>query len=103
MIRKDTGIVYDHSMAEHKCLWDSNYPECPDRYHKVFKRCQELNLIKRCKYIPSRKAEYHELLLKHTPAHIELLKSTENYNNVHELEELSSKYDAIYFHPVSYF
>lgn len=101
MIRKDTGIVYDRSMAEHRCLWDDNYPECPERFTRVLQRCEELGLVKRCKYITPRNAEYNELLLKHTPAHIEKLKSTEDNNDLEKLEELASKYDAVYFHPVS--
>ncbi|XP_011501594.1 PREDICTED: histone deacetylase 6 [Ceratosolen solmsi marchali] len=89
-------------MAEHQCSWDNNYPERPDRYTRVFKRCEELGLIKRCKYIASRLAEYQELLLKHTPAHIELLKSTKDCENISKMEELSSEYDAIFFHPATY-
>ncbi|OXU23235.1 hypothetical protein TSAR_003178 [Trichomalopsis sarcophagae] len=102
MVRKDTGLVYDESMAEHRCLWDENYPECPERFTRVFQRCKELGLVERCKYITPRSAEYSELLLKHTPAHIEILKSTEGCNNEKKLEDLSSKYDAIYFHPSTY-
>lgn len=101
IIRKDTGIVYDLSMAEHTCLWDDNYPECPERLLRVVERCKELELIQRCKYIEPRKADNHELSLKHTPVHIETLKSTENCQDLDKLEKLSSKYDAIYFHPVS--
>ncbi len=101
MAYTETGIVYDDSMAEHKCLWDYSYPECPERFTKVLERCKELGLIDRCKYITPRYAEYNELLLKHTPAHIEILKNTENCHDLKKLEKLASKYDAIYFHPVS--
>lgn len=38
MIRKQTGIVYDRRMSEHKCIWDPNYPECPDRFTRVLER-----------------------------------------------------------------
>uniref|UniRef100_A0A182S7G0 Uncharacterized protein n=1 Tax=Anopheles maculatus TaxID=74869 RepID=A0A182S7G0_9DIPT len=30
--RGPTGILYDERFALHRCLWDSNYPECPERY-----------------------------------------------------------------------
>lgn len=33
-----TGIVYDERMIEHRCLWDSNYPERPERFTEVLKR-----------------------------------------------------------------
>lgn len=38
IIRCDTGIVYDERMAEHCCLWDKGYPECPERFTRVMDR-----------------------------------------------------------------
>jgi hypothetical protein len=38
MVRKQTGIVYDRRMTEHKCIWDLNYPECPERFIRVLER-----------------------------------------------------------------
>lgn len=100
--RLSTGLVYDYSMADHKCLWDENYPECPERFLKVMERCNELHLVDKCKRIESRIADEDELLIKHNKEQIEFLKTTENITNVNMLEKLSSKYDAIYFHPVSF-
>lgn len=37
-VRGHTGIVYDNRMAEHRCLWDPNYPECPERFTRVIER-----------------------------------------------------------------
>lgn len=101
MVRGDTGIVYDRSMAEHRCLWDDNYPECPERFTRVMERCEELDLIDRCKLIEPRLALDDELLMKHTPEQIEILKATDGSEDTDKLEKLSSKYDAIYIHPVS--
>lgn len=38
MVRAETGLVYDNRMAEHRCLWDANYPECPERFTRVMER-----------------------------------------------------------------
>lgn len=38
MVRGETGIIYDNRMAEHLCLWDRNYPECPERFTEVMNR-----------------------------------------------------------------
>lgn len=100
--RLSTGLVFDHSMSQHLCLWDQNYPECPDRFMKILERCNELKLVDRCKIIESRFAEEEELLLQHSEQQIEFLKSTENIKDIEKLEELSSRYDAVYFHPVSF-
>lgn len=34
----ETGLIYDRRMAEHRCLWDSSYPECPERFTRVLAR-----------------------------------------------------------------
>lgn len=98
--RKDTGLVYDNSMAEHECLWDKNYPECPKRLTRTLERCNELGLISRCKLISPRLATDKELLQKHTQKQIDILKATDGCTDLTKLEELSSRYDAIYIHPV---
>lgn len=46
LIKKDVGFVSDPSMIEHKCLWDPNYPECPERLSSVIDRLQQLVMIK---------------------------------------------------------
>lgn len=117
-VRGETGIIYDDRMADHRCLWDSKFPECPERYTRVierycdksyyatrqlnfFCRCRELKLIDRCVSLSPRDATVEEILTKHTKEHYELLKTTSECTNAEKLEELSSKFDAIYIHPVS--
>lgn len=101
MVRKKTGLVFDQSMAEHECLWDPNYPECPARFTQVLQRCEELGLVKRCKIIESRSATESEILTKHTQKQIDILKATHGCVDIENLELLSSRYDAIFIHPVS--
>ena len=102
MIRGETGIIYDESMALHRCLWDDNYPENPERYTSVINRCQEMKLIERCKELKPRMATKEEILMIHSDEHYEILKSTSNYKDQDEMEELSSRYDAIYIHPTTF-
>ncbi|XP_046454451.1 histone deacetylase 6-like isoform X3 [Daphnia pulex] len=98
-IRGQTGIVYDERMVEHQCLWDPNYPECPERFTRVLERCREYGLAQRCVEIQPRKATQDELLKLHTPDRIELLKGTDGSPDAEALEAISSGYDAIYIHP----
>lgn len=37
-VRGETGLVFDNRMAEHKCLWDPKFPECPERFTRVMER-----------------------------------------------------------------
>lgn len=33
-----TGIIYDDNFTIHKCLWDENYSENPQRYTSILDR-----------------------------------------------------------------
>nr|XP_050853987.1 histone deacetylase 6 isoform X1 [Vespula vulgaris] len=102
VMHKETGIVYDHSMEDHRCLWDDNYPECPDRLTRILERCKELGLLNRCKLISTRFCTENEILKMHSQKQIDILKSTSGCMDLDKLETLSSKYDAIYVHPSTY-
>lgn len=60
-------------------------------------------MLERCSKIQSRSATNNEVLMKHTQETIDLLKSTSNLQDVNYLETMSSKFDAVYFHPVNTF
>lgn len=63
-------------------------------------RCTSLGLINRCQRIEAAPASEAQLTTMHKKEHIELLKSLNGVTADDYLEELSSRYDAIYFHPV---
>ena len=63
-------------------------------------RCRELGLFERCEEILPRDSTEAELLKLHTPEMISILKATEDTTDIDSLEELSSKYDFLYIHPV---
>ena len=100
--RKSTGLIYDRRMAEHRCLWDQNYPECPERFTEVMRRCEDLKLLDRCEYIAPRPGTLEEVLLKHTIEQYDVLKATSGSEDLEALEELSANYDAIYIHPSTF-
>ncbi|XP_052741818.1 histone deacetylase 6 isoform X1 [Bicyclus anynana] len=98
-VKGPTGFVTEPRMAEHRCLWDDKYPECPERLIGVINRCQELNLIEQCKSFPPRAATKEELTALHCPSVYEMMERTHQNNDIQLLEEISSKYDAVYIHP----
>ncbi|KAL0119653.1 hypothetical protein PUN28_007827 [Cardiocondyla obscurior] len=102
LTRKETGLVFDRSMAEHKCIWDPNYPECPARFTRVMQRCEELGLVQKCKFIEPRLATENEILSKHSREQIDILKATDGSTDDENLESISSKYDCVYIHPSTY-
>lgn len=38
MTQRPTGLIYDETMAQHRCLWDDKHPECPQRFERVLER-----------------------------------------------------------------
>uniref|UniRef100_A0A182R9J4 Protein deacetylase HDAC6 n=1 Tax=Anopheles funestus TaxID=62324 RepID=A0A182R9J4_ANOFN len=100
--RGTTGILYDDRFALHRCLWDSNYPECPERYLRVMERFAMVQLVERCQFLATRLATKAEILMKHTEEQIAILAKTHGSQDETELERLSSQYDAIFIHPTSY-
>uniref|UniRef100_T1GQY7 Histone deacetylase domain-containing protein n=1 Tax=Megaselia scalaris TaxID=36166 RepID=T1GQY7_MEGSC len=75
MVRSETGIIYDDSMDQHKCFWDEEHQERPERFTEIIKRCQELDLLD---------------------------KSTSGVTDQEHLEDTSSNYNAIYIHPSTF-
>lgn len=100
--RGATGILYDDRFALHRCLWDTNYPECPERYERVMDRFAMVRLVERCQFIEPRAATEAEIRTQHTEEQIRILRETHGSQDEAELERLSSRYDAIFIHPTSY-
>jgi hypothetical protein len=38
VVKGATAVITDPRMAEHLCLWDANYPECPERLTRTVDR-----------------------------------------------------------------
>jgi histone deacetylase 6 len=111
-------MITEPRMAEHMCFWDRGYPECPERLTQTIERCcklelpalvinsiyrcTELGLLDRCMPLKPFSASNDDILAIHTEKLINLLKSTDKSENWDELEEISSKYDAVYIHPVRF-
>uniref|UniRef100_A0A1B0FAE5 Protein deacetylase HDAC6 n=1 Tax=Glossina morsitans morsitans TaxID=37546 RepID=A0A1B0FAE5_GLOMM len=102
LMQKPTGLVYDESMSQHRCLWDEKHLECPERFIRVMDRCHELNLIARCKLLSSRRATKDEVMLLHSEEHYKLLEQTSDDRDETKMEDLSSKFDSIYIHPSTF-
>ncbi|KAF0286944.1 Histone deacetylase 10 [Amphibalanus amphitrite] len=98
-----TGLLYDEElMLQHRCLWDPEFEECPERLRSVLERCRELGLTERCERLPCRPATEAELLMFHTQSHLSTAAGTSGCRDVEALQQLSSKYDTVFFHPSTY-
>lgn len=101
--RKPTAYIYDSSVNEHYCLWDENYPECPDRVKCIYNRGQELNLWERCVEIPNTENDvmpYIQAMHNETKS-IEKLKEISE-STPEEQEQYATMYDSVYFNKSTY-
>ncbi|XP_077291609.1 histone deacetylase 6 isoform X4 [Arctopsyche grandis] len=95
-------LVLEKRMLEHLCLWDPNYPECPERLSSIIDRCNELDLIRRCVLSEICMATKEDVSKLHSPSVYDLLLTTHKSDNTDYLESISAKYDAVYIHPSSH-
>ncbi|XP_045138133.1 histone deacetylase 6-like isoform X3 [Portunus trituberculatus] len=99
VVRGKTGVVYCHQMTNHLCFWDPQHMEKPERLLCILDRCQELGLLQECERLECRAAKEEEVLNLHSPAHFGLLQTTSSITDQEKLEDLSSRFDSVYFHP----
>ncbi|XP_059813578.1 histone deacetylase 6-like [Hypanus sabinus] len=96
-----TALSYDDRLTEPQCLWDTQFPERPERVTAVMQKIEEYGLKERCKAIAGRLATREELLLVHSSDYIEQIKSTEKMSEG-ELRSLSNTYNEVFLHEKTY-
>lgn len=79
--RKRTGIIKDPRYAGH-CM-EKDHPECPARLEVIYAMLNEPELQGSFTEITPRRAEKDELLLVHSPDHIQRLEATEGKESVY--------------------
>ncbi|XP_064215430.1 histone deacetylase 6 isoform X1 [Tribolium castaneum] len=96
--RGKTGIVYDREVLKHKCDWDENYPENPQRLESILEKCTGQGLFERCVTLPNYKRSdlYEKVIAKHNPDLFAKLERVSKMD-LKAREQEASSYDAIYF------
>lgn len=85
-------------MLLHHCSWDPHHIESPERLSRIWSRCEELNLVERCKLLPSREAENYELLLYHSQQFIDIFEQSRTLSS-EQSEKICENYDSVYLCP----
>ncbi|NXE51717.1 HDA10 deacetylase, partial [Casuarius casuarius] len=75
--------------------------EVPERLSSSYEQLKCYHLVERCVCVPAREGSEEEILLVHSPEHLEVAKSTQTMNE-EELKRVSANYDAFFFHPSTY-
>lgn len=100
VIRGDTGILFDDEMASHRNEYDPRHQENPNRYLAVITRCNELQLIDRCRKIECSKPTIDNITKKHSKDMYDRLNTICQTNDMANFEKEASKYDSVYFNKV---
>uniref|UniRef100_A0A915CUC9 Histone deacetylase domain-containing protein n=1 Tax=Ditylenchus dipsaci TaxID=166011 RepID=A0A915CUC9_9BILA len=87
-------------MLLHQCEWDDDHIEKPDRLKAILdavsaKNDLEKSLLDGCKILESTEANLEDIYLVHGAHYVDTIRQTPNMS-LQELEEFSSKHDAIY-------
>ena len=92
---KMTGLVYDEKMLLHCNPWNPFCIEDPERLTKIWSKCVDMELVKRCIRVETREAEDSEVEEYHDKA---MLKTVEDSKDMEseELQKLCSKYEVFY-------
>ena len=82
-------------MLLHRCEWDTNHIECPERLSRIWERCLQLGLPERCHQLEARLATDDELLLYHSPQFVRLLDESKSAG-CDANEVTCANYDSVY-------
>ncbi|KAF6118965.1 histone deacetylase 10 [Phyllostomus discolor] len=98
-----TALVHHEDMKAARLLWDDPECEieCPERLTTALGRLQQRGLEQRCLRLTAREASETELGLVHSPEYVALLRGTQALST-EELQALSGRFDAVYFHPSTF-
>jgi acetoin utilization deacetylase AcuC-like enzyme len=99
-----TAVFYTEEMSLHRPLTENSIwnGERPERVIDTFKELRESGLLEHCiTSIPCRRATKDELLLVHTPEHVELMLSLQYCVDAETLMKVSSSYNTLFMNEKS--
>lgn len=96
-----TGLVYHSDMLMHRCLWDNNHVEVPERLQRSYNKCVERGLVNKCVQVEPRLATLEEIHLYHDPKYASIFTNCKNLDE-EQLNSIAEKFDDVYVCRESY-
>ncbi|VDK67642.1 unnamed protein product [Anisakis simplex] len=93
-------FVSDSSMLKHKCEWDDEHIEVPQRLENILTNLKD-NVLKECETIKAVAATIDDIRLVHDEAYIESLEKTTQMN-IQQLESYCSGFEDVYANNFTY-
>lgn len=98
--KSKTGYVYDERMLHHYDPHDPEHPEKPARISSIYEKLRLAKLLERSRRIPIqvKLSEFGiEVQAVHDIKYCRMVNSTSLIKNVDELNQISSKFNSVYF------
>ncbi|QQP39368.1 Histone deacetylase, partial [Caligus rogercresseyi] len=76
-------------MGDYYCEWDSTFSECPDRFHSILLRLEDLDILNRCVDMKPMRAKEPDVTRFHDYELLEELKKIAKISDVEELKKMS--------------
>lgn len=94
-------FITDEKMLLHRCEWDQNHIEKPERLTAVLCKLGETDILNRCIHLRSRRAGQNEICLVHSERYVEQIAATQTMTP-EECEAFASEYDDVFFNKHTY-
>uniref|UniRef100_A0A5S6Q3G7 Hist_deacetyl domain-containing protein n=1 Tax=Trichuris muris TaxID=70415 RepID=A0A5S6Q3G7_TRIMR len=95
------AYVGGQQMDSHRCMWEGDHVECPERISVTIRHCEEMGLLARMKHLPFQPCTPEEVALFHEREYVNQIASTAKMDEK-QLQRVCRKYDSIYICPKSY-
>lgn len=90
-----TGLLYHEDMLEHRCTWDDNHIEVPERMKRSYDKCVERQLVEKCIILKPKLASLDEIREYHESDYVAELSNCAELDEC-ELEKIACKFDDVY-------
>ncbi|KHN82234.1 Histone deacetylase 6 [Toxocara canis] len=102
-VNRKVFFISDSAMNTHKCGWDDEHIEVPERLEKVltYLKGEQSNVLGECEVLQSSSAKLDDIRLVHDANYIETLSKTRHMNS-EELESYCSGFEDVYANEHTY-
>ncbi|KAL3113507.1 hypothetical protein niasHT_013617 [Heterodera trifolii] len=92
-----TFFVSDRRMLQHKCEWDADHIEKPDRLSALLDTIEsDRSLFAQCVRLPPAECPLSDILLVHSSEYIQRIREASSLPDLEAMEQFSSEHEDIY-------
>ncbi|PAV89583.1 hypothetical protein WR25_01800 [Diploscapter pachys] len=89
-------FITDDSMMEHRCLWDPDHIEIPERMSVINQKLKETGLDEKLTHLQPHVATMDDIATVHDRKYVELMATTKDIKSEEELEKFCTEHEDVY-------